>query len=357
MDKYKNLIGNGSYGYIFYPPLEFDYEKYEIDKDAEYVTKLMLSEDGEYEIKNQILINNIDPDNEYQLGNFYKIKHIPKKINLQDFKLFKSKDVCDMCMVVQKYGGVDLYKIFKDKIISNYDDYKDFLVEFYRILEGINKLNKNNIIHHDINPRNIVYDKKNKRLNYIDFSLTKNKKEIIDQLENSKYAYSVFHSSFPIETGFYNKDSYEDVIFSDECEINYYCHEIRKCVSLEIKKSDAKIVKAIKNLFVSYYGINDKIIQNETINKLNLFLLSTKFFSYKEFIEKSLNTFDLYGYGLCLLYSLRFCDIYLSDELSDELYDIALRMADINVFTRLSIKDAQEKFKDILVNYKIINNK
>ena len=86
MTKYTNLIGYGSYGYIFYPPLEFNYELLNLDKNIKYVTKLILKIDGDDEIHNQLLINKIDISNEYHLGCYYKSEIKPNIININDFK-------------------------------------------------------------------------------------------------------------------------------------------------------------------------------------------------------------------------------------------------------------------------------
>ena len=356
--KYNNLIDYGSYGYIFYPPDDFNYTILNLDSNIQYIIKLILNNDGDDEINNQILINNIDKNNEYHLGCYYKINTIPKSINNHDFKLFNSYDISELCLIVQKYGGVDLYKAFKNKLINNLEEYKLFLIEIYRILEGIKKFNENNLIHHDINPKNIVYNKSINRLNYIDFGLTTNKQTIIINSNDSNYEFGIFHSSFPIESGFYNKNIYEEIINYDEKNINSYCYEIKKEIIYNIYKKESKIVSALKDLFSFYYVLDNskksKDIKYDSLDKLNKFLINLKNNSYEDFINKSLNTFDLYGYGLCLLYSLRYCEIYLNNDLKEELYELALKMADLNVFTRLTIETAQNQFNDLLVKHNIL---
>jgi hypothetical protein len=356
MNKYKNLIGYGSYGYIFHPPIDLNINELKLDENSQYIVKLLLNTDGDNEINNQTLISKIDKNNEYHLGNYYKINTIPNSIDINDFSLFNSYNISELCLIVQKYGGIDLCCVFKNKIIYNFEDYKLFLIEIYRMIEGIKIFNQNNLIHHDINPKNLVYDKKNNRLNFIDFSLTTTKEKIIN---DTNYEFAIFHSSFPIESGFYNKKIYENIMLWDELSINSYCDNIKKEISHKINKNDTKIVRALKDLFFFYYVLDNKKtskdVKYEAINNLNLFLLNIKKNSFDDFIKKSLDTFDLYGYGLCLLYSLRFSEIYLSDNLTEELYDLALKILDLNVFTRLSIEKAQNKFKNILIKHNILN--
>ena len=147
----------------------------------------------------------------------------------------------------------------------------------------------------------------------------------------------------------------------DKENINEYIEEIKRVILFNLRIQPTKLIKSIKELFFFYYVIDTKInienkdIKFKAIDNIGAFLLDIKSYTYDEFMEKSLNTFDLYGYGLCLLYSLRYCDIYLSDNLAEELYKLALDIADLNVFTRLTIEKAQEKFKSILINNKILN--
>lgn len=354
----KNLIGFGSYGYIFYPPLDFSDDTIDINKNDNYITKLLLIDDAEREIENQKLINNIDTNNEYHLGKYYMTKSMSKNIKIHNLELFKNNKLSDLCLIIQKYGGIDLFKCFNKKTKLNDDEYKLFLVELFRILEGIKLLEKNDLLHHDINPKNVLYKKDCNKLNYIDFSLTNKKEIIIKESINSTYEFSIFHSSFPIESGFYNKKSFDEIKLWNNEYINEYCKELKRIIIFDLNNYETSIIKSLKELFYFYYVIDKKLenkeIKIEAINKINKFLLTVKNNSYECFLKKSLETFDLYGYGLCLLYTLRFCDIYLTDELSEELYELALNMADLNVFTRLTIETAQEKFKNILVKYNII---
>ncbi len=353
-----NLIGHGSYGYIFYPPLDFNDDTIIINKNENYITKLLLIKEAEVELNNQKNISNIDTKNEYHLGDYYITKSISKNINIHNLELFRSNNLSDLCLLIQKHGGIDLYKLFNKKIINSSNDYYVFLVELYRILEGIKIFNNNNLVHHDVNPKNIVYNIENNRLNYIDFSLTNKKENIINDANKSNYEYSIFHSSFPIETGFYDKDKYNEICLWSDNDIHEYCKEVKRIIIFDLNYNKVKIIKSLQDLFNFYYVIDKKLenkdIKIEAINKVNRFLSSAKNYTYDYFIKKSLNTFDLYGYGLCLLYSLRYCDIYISDELTEDLYQLALNMADLNVFTRYSIEMSQETFKNILVKYKIL---
>lgn len=360
MKKYKNLIGKGSYGYIFSPPLDFDYEIFNLEKDKKYVTKLTTLKDGLEELKHNDLICNIDVLNEYHLGKYYISPVKKENIDIDDFKLFDTNDYDDICIIIQKYGGNDLYEGIKNNMIKNYDEFKKFIIEFYRILNGLKILNDNNILHHDINPKNIVYDIKTNRLNLIDFNLTNKKENIKLQILNSNYEFAIFHNSFPIETGFYNKNDYEKLKSYTEKDLLNYWNFIKQKVLYNIK-IDNDLINSIKLMF-SYYYLLDEIKKNNKykesiIENLKIFFFEIKNYDYDDFIDKSLNTFDLYGYGLTLLYAVRLCDKYIPTKLSDDLYDFILEIINLNVFERPTIEEVQKDFLNILENHKIINNK
>jgi hypothetical protein len=104
------IIGNGSFGYIFFPCLEFS-EKIEINKE-EYITKLLFYEDAEDELNNIKLINNIDLSCNYHLGPCYKttlVDDIYRDI-INDYKLslFKKIKYNELVPLIMKNGGYNL---------------------------------------------------------------------------------------------------------------------------------------------------------------------------------------------------------------------------------------------------------
>ena len=62
-------------------------------------------------------------------------------------------------------------KIFKNN--KNLLNEKDILMIGIQILQQINYLHKNNLVHHDIKPDNFIFDKDNNKFKLIDFGLCK----------------------------------------------------------------------------------------------------------------------------------------------------------------------------------------
>jgi serine/threonine protein kinase len=354
--EYNNIIGEGSYGYVFNPPLDFDYDEFNLKKDKNYITKLTTKDDATAEINNQELILSIDKFYEYNLGKYYMTKLNTKQININRLKIFNKNDINNLYFIIQENGGYDLSKVCKLNKIKNYDECKKLIIEFYRMLNGIKILNENNIIHHDIKPSNIVYDKNNNRLNFIDYNLTIKKSDIISQATKSEYDLSLFHASFPIELGFYNKNEYELFKTYDDKKITQIWNKITKKILNNIK-SDNELIKSIDKLFNNYYlldKINENSIKGRILQNLKNFLFEIKSNDYTVFMQKSLETFDLYGYGIVLMYISRHYSYLIPPDILEELYELSLKILDLNVFTRISITETNEIFTEILKTYELI---
>jgi len=357
MNKY-NIIGKGSYGYIFYPSIH-QLDKNEPDNEK-YISKLLLKEHAEIEINNYSIIKEFDSMYKYHLG-VYEM-NVPIDLNLKEYDLFKNEKIEDLSLIITKYGGIDLHNFFLNQKI-NYSDIILFLNEFYRILKGIKLFNDNNIIHHDINPQNIVYDISNNRLNYIDFGLTNLKENIIKDSYKSNNEYSIFHSSFPLESGFYNKDIFNILINSSDDEINkiykvIYYDLTNKNKNNNISNNNLRIhienlIGNIYEMFKYYYLIDNNFYMKRILNDLNDLFKNIKKYNYNTFLNKSLNTFDLYGYGITLIYSLHFIKDLIPTNLFNKLLDFGLNMTNINIFNRISIEEALIIFEQILIDHDI----
>jgi hypothetical protein len=70
--------------------------------------------------------------------------------------------------------------------------------------------------------------------------------------------------------------------------------------------------------------------------------------NYNTFINKSLNTLDLYGYGVTLIFILHHIERIISNDLFIMLMDFAIKISFIDLNNRLTIEEALIKFKSIL---------
>jgi len=365
----EKIIGKGSYGYIFSPCLKFENQ---LDIDIEkYVTKLQINDDAENEMNNIKIINIIDKNNEFHLGEHYIVKlneelykNIIYNYNLEIFMDYNFKELVPILI---KNGGRDLNyysKIFKKWSNTKEEKIYLFLKEFYRILQGIKLFNDNNIVHHDIAPKNILYDIQNNRLNFIDFSLTNSKENIINLSKKSNYEYSIFHSSFPLELNFFNINKFNILINKSDTDIHdifyiIYCYFIeneKSCTNKTIKK----LISSLNDLFNYYYNLDNKVNKQDIIKNIllnyELSLLNLKKMNYDDFINKTLNTFDSYCYGLTFIYLLNHIEHIIQDDLLLKLMDLGIKMSSIDLSKRISIEESLLIFKNILEEYKILLN-
>ena len=362
----EKIIGKGSYGYIFFPCLKYT-ENLELDT-TNYVTKLQIFDDAKNELDIIDLINNIDKNYEFHLGKYIVVdldekiyKDIIYNYNLE---LFINYNLNELTPILIKYGGYDisfyLKKIFNNWSSSDKNKIFLFLKEYYRMLQGIKLFNDNNIIHHDIKPKNILYDIENNRLNFIDFGLTNTKENIIELSNKSDYEFSIFHSTFPFELYFFNFKKFNNLInksesyFIKKCNmiIDFFTKNTNKNINKNINKNDT-LIYSLDELFVYFYNINNKTNKNEIIIKLikdfEKSILNFKKMNYDNFIEKSLNTIDSYSYGLTLIYILNHIEHIISDNnLYVKLMNLGIEMSSFDLDKRISIEESLYIFKNIL---------
>ncbi len=216
----RSIIGEGSYGCVHKPSIEckkspspgFNYD--------EYVSKIMKTKYAEKELSEFLIIHRVDPSEKYHLGepiicepdykNDSTIKEVEKCKQLADFS-DKTKD--DFSLLLLKYGGPDIKGFCKkniNKYLSTNKDKKinNILLEIHHLLKGLKVFRENDIIHYDIKPQNILINSRTGKMVYIDFGLMKQKNELIDLCKTNKNTLAVYHWSYPFETGFLNKNTF-----------------------------------------------------------------------------------------------------------------------------------------------------
>ena len=354
------IIGNGSFGYIFKPCLKFN-DTLNINKEK-YITKLLYNDDAEDEFNNIKLLNNIDISGNYHLGTCYKTKLDDKiyKDIINDYKLslFKDLKTDELSCIIMKNGGNNLNyyaKIFKILSVDKIDMIYSFIKEYYKLLEGIKLFNNNNIILHDIKPANILYDEN--KLVFIDFSLTNTKDTIINLAYESKYDLSIYYSSFPFETNYYNFNKYNNLKKKVNYDINIFCSnlELALTTKINIKNLNKNLVDLFNELSTYYYNSRNYKKKNEIIKNMLIkfkdLLINLKKMNYAKFIEKSLNTLDTYSYGVTLIFILNHIEHIIPNELFIILMDFAMKLSFIDLDNRLTIDNALLKFKFIINEY------
>jgi serine/threonine protein kinase len=201
----------------------------------------MKTKNAKKELAEFLIIGKIDPTNKYHLGQPILCKpdisepsvkndiDNCKYINSNNIKINEDK----YSLLVLKYGGPDL-KIFCLNYIKKYlkthktERTDKFWLEVHNLIKGIKFFKDNGIIHNDIKPQNILFNTTTGKMKYIDFGLTRTKKEIINSSLNNQNYLSIFHWSYPF-----------DCAFMDIAEYNKYKQFNNKT---QIKKSLSELI-------------------------------------------------------------------------------------------------------------------
>jgi len=173
------VVSSGSYGCVLHPPITKniiqDFVPY-TDKNPKDVSKIFKGKKKEFTNEVNFLkkIAQIDPKSEFTTkfkgANEIKNKFLRNNNQNQTISNIYKPSVClgkkknSYFQIILEYGGVPV-NIREEKI-----DYRMFLQLFRKFLKGMTNLQKQNIVHRDIKPPNVLI-KKNK-ISLIDFGLS-----------------------------------------------------------------------------------------------------------------------------------------------------------------------------------------
>jgi hypothetical protein len=359
-----SVIGEGSYGCIHRPSLTCKNKKMSYKKK---VSKILLNKYAIKELKQYVRIAKVDKKNKFNLGKPLQCKVENTKKNLKAIKGCEEynhmiDNLEDYNLLVMNDGGVDIdiyvEKMNKMKMNKNVKKKIDiFYSEFLRIFQGCELFLKHNIINHDVKPQNIVYDESTNRMNFIDFGLMQSYNDVVSKLHKSDFWLANHaHWSYPIEIQFLNKNKYDHFIKKSEDEKVEYYEKIINNINQDI---DTYNTNTIKTLFSYIMPKTDKnVFSNRYLNDI-LFLLKTDLTakSYNDFIKKSLDTIDLYGIGLTILYSINMLHELMDKNLYKDLFDFGYNLVTPRLYERYSCSEATSKYKEILEKHNILKHK
>ena len=369
------VIGEGSYGCVHKPSLKCKGKRV-VYKNK--ISKLMMNDDASKEMDEYNTIYDIDKKHKYYLGNpkicdfnnelksnllamrkcHEAVFHNPE--NLQKFSLLVMPD-----------GGMDIEKFseyMQNKPIteSNIREVEVFFIEFHRIFMGLKLFHENGIIHHDLKPQNIVYDMEKNRANFIDFGLMTSENILINKSRRSANYASVHHWSFPYETNFYNRNKYMDMCLKDKLERDIYYQELlislldnnnKKNENDSMKETREKMKEAsdaLKNFFA--YVVPESLTESEYNEAIEIYLhelYTTLIHEYREedynkFLQKSMQTIDVFGVGLACMFFLTHVKKFLSVPLEKELNDLFFQMVRPDFTKRIEVDSLVDQYEIIL---------
>ena len=222
-------VASGSYGCVYKPTLPCDSCKNIYDKpcdNTEKVSKIMKIEDIKQELKEIELVDKIDPEGEYHIGNHDVCYNIGNISETRGIKL------CGMLEKAKKsgiglekfgtlnyeYGGLSLEKMNMDYC------YPDGLISFSKLFEGVAKFVENRFVHNDIRLGNIVYNRRKMKMKFIDFGLSTTFDEIIagDHMSNIHDDESIVYSPWPYYLYLQHYVKFPPKIAAEKLTENYF---------------------------------------------------------------------------------------------------------------------------------------
>ena len=209
----KKVIGEGTYGCVVKEPLECENNGKKYDyKDK--VSKVLTKHSGLEELQEMKDIAKIKGIDKYALNvpemckpklsrEFYDVV---SKCRGRSVSSTFQNEINQLRLLILENGGNDLNTI-KNKIYPTFsnDDKKKFFTSLLTLINGVDFFVKNNTVHHDIKEGNIVYNIDTGISKFIDFGLATKKDKIIKEAKGRGYGFAVSHSYFPPETSCLNK--------------------------------------------------------------------------------------------------------------------------------------------------------
>ena len=358
-------IGEGAYGCVIEPSLHCA-SRQPASTYKNKVAKVMLSRYAKKEMEEYALITKADPKKQYYLG---KPKTCKIKNNAQTRKIIKTckrgekylKDMRKTSLLIMENGGINLSMLAKD--ISNWKDttatraiVKNILFEFMRMFEGVQVFLKHDILHHDLKPQNIVYNKKTGRMNFIDFGLMRKRSiSIRDSRNSTNWITEYAHWSYPLETQFLNRDKYMNFANKSVHEKLSY---IKHLVANMHADNDDKFTDAFYVLcsYIVDPDLNnskkEKDAKDRILKDYGKFLIEDVIpKNYEVIMKRSFDTYDTYGLGMSLSRLNFAIKRFIPKGLYNDLNVFSYDLLHPNVLKRLTVGTAIAKYGEILKTY------
>ena len=349
------VIGEGMYGCIHKPSLTCKENKIKNYKNK--VSKILEKKYADIELQEYAAIENVDKSHMYYLGKPEEcsLDRIPSNLSsIEKCKMGKEllKHLDELSLLIMDDGGIDL-KVCSN-IMSTWNASLDnvkaaeyFMLDFHNIFCGIDAFLKQNILHFDMKPQNIVYNAAKRKMNIIDFGLSVSLKEKLEDIEHDKNTMARYHWSYPFEFYFLNKTTYKEFAeMTNPNKYNYYKGIIR-----ELLNDDMSTMTNSMKTFFSF--VLDKDIYTQEFKDYmsgvyQTLMLELTMKNYKPFIAKSIRSVDVYGLGITLLYILKNAKHLLNENLHKELLELGYNMIHPQLSKRISTNTALVNYETIL---------
>ena len=316
------------------------------------ISKIMTKKHLNDEIREYKKVKKVDKHDDIHLGTPSTCAPDKKNAKYVDqCDNFNGDEINKYMLLVLPDGGVNLeeFAINCKKLRAtraNKKMMKNFWVECHRLLYGIYLMQQNGVIHHDLKPQNIVYNVEKNRVNFIDFGLMIDKDVVLKDINDSKYSLAIPFWYFPFEFMFLNKNS-----FLKAAELNE--NNIAKNEIMEKLSHNKDVMKYMKMFYDN--TINETKFINKNNNDFYSSFSSIKRNNYEDFVNKSLDTIDIYGTGMAMLYVLRRSSHLIDTKLYNEFHELFLQMITASLDKRLTIDILLSKYEDIIIKNNLLD--
>jgi len=382
------FVASGSYGCVIKPayscikPDQKKPKKKDSNKFLENTISKLFPKKKEWlkEIQLQEIVQTeIDPDSNFTIKMIDNCELVPSKIKdthrINKCSLVNYRQHENIYQIIYENGGVDLHTIIIKRNITELTENFNLvkaLHSFVSIFEGLKTLAIKNYVHHDIKLDNILYDIHKNKFILIDFGFLMNiRKTFNTNAFLFKDPHNLSFKYFPPEYNimyfaYINKSSISKF---DIYDINLYDF-FSSFISLINKATDnyklpEKYKDALKKINITiqdyvYNKSNDVLKYFKEASQDNLQPTEKAIDEYLRNLSNEYSTnqidirlkIDSYMLGLFLLTTIINSFIYLDHkndiyEIPVKLFDLLLKMIDINPFTRIDIFDATDEYKKI----------
>lgn len=363
-------IAQGSYGCVFGdPPLKCKNEPTRRDKNV--VSKLQDEASTNIEYTEAELWHDIDPDNNFSITPIRKCEYnnINTKNTNQTEKCTVKFKSSSKKLLLYRHGGTDLYSF---KVRS--ENYAYLFGAFYDLLKGLSVAHKNNIVHSDIKPGNILVEQTKRKITFrfIDFGMSykTSNTEKINMFANGGYAggsylYWPFEIKFIREGSLYNNRFFNSSITKySELLINQGRFAIPRPIM--INKNTNDVYKSIELIdILGKLNLKDHLLKLD-VYSMGVTICQIVNFYFKHYMtmgDKSNAILKVILPDHSASYPLEMLDIKLSTYLTPEIvelhktlatnitipiFTLMLRLLDLNPEDRLTAEEAAKEYKKLL---------
>ena len=372
------IVGEGSYGCVHKPSIHckrpptpgFDYKK--------YVSKIMKTKNAEQELAEFVIIGNIDPTNEYHLGEPILCKPDIDESNVKKdigrCKYIKLDDIeanpDNYSLLVLKFGGPDLKALCKKYLTKYLEKDKEkkvdkFWLEVHHLIKGIKFFKENGIIHNDIKPQNILFDSTNGKMKFIDFGLMRTKNNVINSSKKNDNYLGIFHWSYPFDCGFMEKNEYDKYTKRNKVRRTFWKNELSELIVADSKVNTLNLpINKPDSFSILFSYLNpDGTIPNAATQYgyINSFFDGFNYMidrkSYNEVLDYIADSIDVFGLGFTLQYMANCFKRQNALSLEDftRLSTFFHKMYDFNPSTRIiDINQLLNEYENVLLEIGIL---